>query len=164
MAGKRDVVWVADKIIALLKASLPAKLNVLDAEYNDGIVLEDVQNDSYHVAPQLEPMNFPVVTVLYSNTDVHPFDGQSKYNLEHHMLDICVALISRGESEDELMRRTSRTLRAIEEVILGDRSALGMLNDTLIISKSCDRMFADENNGLFQEAQITVRAETQTTT
>lgn len=161
MAGKRDIAWVADQIVATMQSKLVAKLDYLDSEYSDGIILEDIPNDLMFTSEKLNPVGFPLLVVIGERTDLHPFDGQERYGLEHHFLTIAVALISRGEPEEYLSRRTKRTIRAIEEVFLENRTLLDEVNDTVLLDKEYSPIVAEENNPNFmQEGQIRIRVET----
>ena len=161
MAGKRDIAWVADQVVTTMQSKLVAKLDELDAEYDDGIVLEDIPNDLMFTSEKLNPVGFPLFAVLGERTDLHPFDGQERYGIEHHFLTVAVALISRGEPEEILSRRTKRTIRAIEEVFIENRTLLDVVNDVVLLDKEYSPIVAEENNPNFmQEGQIRIRVET----
>ena len=160
MAGKRDVTWVSDTIIAHLQNKLPAKLDALDTEYDDGIVLEDIPSELMFTAEKVHPPGYPMLVIVADRTDLNPFDGLSRYSIEHHFLDVAVALISRGESEEILKRRTQRTVRAIEETFLDDRTMGCSVNDVICLEKDYSSVVGDDDNQLIQEGQVTVRVET----
>ena len=161
MAGKRDISWVADTLIAFLQDNLPAKLNELDAEYNDGIVLEDIPNEFMFVSEKLNPPGYPMLVIIAEGTDLNPFDGQSRYGIEHHELTIAIALISRGEDEEFLKRRTMRTIRGIEEVLLENITLNNAVNDVICLSKEYSPLVGDDSNTFYlQEGQLSIRVET----
>jgi hypothetical protein len=163
MPGKRDIAWVADTIIAHVRSNLPAKLNELDAEYNDGIVLEDIPNQFMFISEKIHPPGYPLMAVLADGTEMNPFDGQSRYGIEHHNLTIAVALISRGEPEEELKRRTMRTIRGLSEIFLDDRTMGCSVNDVILLEKEYSPMVGEEGTIFFlQEAQLSLRVETMT--
>jgi len=163
MAGKRDIAWVADTIISTIKSDLPAKLNELDAEYNDGIVLEDIPEQFMFVSEKLNPPGYPLLVVIAEGTDLNPFDGQSRYGIEHHDVTIAIALISRGEDEEYLKRRAMRTIRGIEEVFLENRTMNGNVNDVICISKEYSPLVGHDASTFFlQEGQLQIRVETMT--
>ena len=48
--GKRDIVYMSEVVVTQMKASLPAKLTALNAEYADGIVLGNVEPGIYFIS------------------------------------------------------------------------------------------------------------------
>ena len=156
MAGKRDIAFVADTIVAQMKASLPAKLNEMDAEYADGIVLEDFEPGNYFISEKDKIPGYPVMCVIPERTEV-PSDGQYRYGIEYHFVQIAIALIGRGETEEILKRRTLRTVRAVEEVCLTSFTLNGSVSDLIVQGKTYSPLVA-QGNELLQEAQVTVRA------
>ena len=77
MAGKKDIVWVADRIVAQIQTSLPAKLDTLETEYNDGLTLPDIPNDRMFVAEKVRLPAVPMLVVIPDRTDTVPFSGIS---------------------------------------------------------------------------------------
>jgi hypothetical protein len=163
MPGKHDIAWIADTIISHVQSNLPAKLDALDIEYDDGIILEDIPSDFMFISEKVNPPGFPIMAVLPEGTNMNPFDGQSRYGIEHSALTIAVALISRGESEEELKRRTMRTVRGISEIFLDDRTMGNAVNDVILLEKEYSAIVGEEGTIFFlQEAQLSVRVETMT--
>lgn len=161
MAGKRDIIWVADTINAQLKISLGAKLNSLDTEYGDGIELEDVPFGNYHVAEQVKPGQWPIISTIPDYTDQHgDGDNFDRYNIEDHYLTIAVAH-SVNESEDQLKRRIGRYVRAVEEVMLENPTLGASVTDVSVLTKPMGPMQHEENS-LLQEGQVLVRVMTNT--
>ncbi len=160
MSGKKDISWVADQINTTLKSYLPAKLDTLDTEYNDGIVLQDVLARNYFIAELQHPPGFPLVCTIPDRTDMAPFTGEATYEIEYHYLTIAVALTA-NSGEDALKRRVTRTLRAIAEVLdtyytLGDT-----VEYVLPLEKQYAPLMAGENM-LLQEGQLQIRVQTLT--
>lgn len=161
MSGKRDIAWVADTVVAHQKSKLPAKLNTLDTEYNDGIILEDIPDDNYYVSEKANPPGYPLFCAIPERTDMNPFDGQSRYNIEYHFLTLAVALVSRGEPEEMLKRRTMRTIRGVSEVILDDRTMGASVDDVIILAKEYSPIVTDGENPFFlSEGSLDVRIQT----
>jgi len=161
MAGKRDIIWVADTINAQLKISLGPKLNDLDTEYGDGITLEDVPFGNFHVAEQVKPGQWPMVSTIPDYTDQHgDGDNFDRYDIEDHFLTIAVAH-SVNEDEDQLKRRVGRYVRAVEEIMLSESTLSGSVTDVSVLTKSYGPMQHDDNS-LLQEGQVLVRVMTNT--
>ncbi|MBT3194807.1 MAG: hypothetical protein HN341_19845 [Verrucomicrobia bacterium] len=156
MAGKRDIAWVADAIVTQLKSSLPAKLDALDIEYGDDITLEDIPNDFYYISERTRLDGFPLCCVVPRRTELQPFAGAQRYDIEYHHLTLAAAL-TLNEDEDQLKRRCLRTVRGIEEVLLTHFTLNGSVDDLLVIDKQYAPLLSD-GNALLQEGQIAVRA------
>lgn len=152
-AGKRDIVWVADRIVTELKARLPAQLDALDTEYNDGMVLEDVGTDYYFVAEQRKLPGFPMVCVIPETTAI-PTNGEDNYGIERHSLTVAVA-VSVNEDPDKLKRRTARYIRAFQEVFLDYRTLSGSVTDVSCGEKVFLPLMAG-GNAILQEGQLNI--------
>lgn len=157
-SGKRDIAYVADRIVTQLKNSLPAKLDTLDTEYNDSITLEDIPTDNFFVSERRKLPGFPLVCVIPERTLV-PSDGEFRYDIEYHTLTVALA-ISVNEDEDTLKKRTLRTMRGIEEVMLDNRTLSGSVDDLVVQSKEYLPLLTS-GNALLQEAQLTVEVRTR---
>lgn len=157
MPGKRDIGNVADKLVAKLRASLPAKLDSLDSEYADGITLEDIPTDNYFISERQKMPGFPLLCVIPERSD--PSNAEFRYSIEYHDLTLAIALTA-NEDEDTLKRRTLRTIRGVEEVLLDDRTLGGSVDDVLIGQKMYAPMLSN-GNALLQEAQLSVRVQTR---
>ena len=155
--GKRDTVWVADRIVAELKARLPAQLDALDTEYNDGVVLEDGGTDYYFVAEQRKLPGFPMICVI-PESGVPGVSGEDNYGIERHHLSIAVA-VSVNEDPDKLKRRTARYIRAFQEVFLDYRTLSGSVTDITCGEKVFLPMMAG-GNAILQEGQLSVEVMT----
>ena len=68
--------------------------------------------------------------------------------------------ISSSEDEDILKRRTSRTIRGIEEVLLNARTLGASVDDVLLLKKEYSPMLS-RANALLQEARQNVRVMTR---
>lgn len=152
--GIRDIAWTCDKIIESLKASLPAKLNTLDTEYGD-VTLTDVDNTNYHIAERRMVDGYPMICCIPDRADLLPDTGEGRMNIEHQYITIALTL-TLNDGEDDLKRRTLRTLRAIEDVLIADSTLGGQVIDCLPMDKSYDSLMLDED-ALIQEAQLQVR-------
>jgi len=161
MAGKKDIVWVADRIVAQIQTSLPAKLDTLETEYNDGLTLPNIPNDRMFVAEKVRLPAVPMLVVIPDRTDTVPFSGESRYDIEYHYLT--AAVMDGGNiAEDRLKRRLSRYVRAIEEVCIDNRTLSGSAEDVMILEKQYGPMMNAGQSNLVQEGQVNVRVQTMT--
>ena len=158
MAGKRDIAWVADQVVTTLKASLPAKLDALDTEYGDGMILADIPDANYFISELRKAPGFPICCVIPDLTNMSPFTGDQRYNIEYHNLTIAIA-ITANLGEEDLRRRTIRTIRGISEVLDTEYSLGSTVEDTIQISKTYGELQFGEQ-ALLLEAQLAVRVET----
>lgn len=158
MAGKKDIVWVADRIVAQMQASLPAKLTSLQTEYNDGINLDAIPNSRMFVAEKQVLPGLPMLVVVPDRTDPMPFSGESRYDIEYHYLT--AAVVDGGALDEErLKRRTARYVRAVEEVFIDNRTLSGSVTDLIVIDKQYAPLMANKT-GMMQEGQVDVRVQT----
>ena len=156
--GKRDIVYMSEVVVTQMKASLPAKLTALNAEYADGIVLENVEPGNYFISEKEKVPAYPVMCVIGNSTEM-PVDGQYRYGIEYHDITIAIALVFRGASEEELKRRTSRMARAVEEVCLDNQTLSGSCADVVVTDKQFSQLLT-QNGAHLQEGQINVRVMT----
>ena len=124
MAGKRDIIWVADAIVTQLRASLSAKLDALDTEYADGITMENVPAARMFIAEHRTLPTLPFIVVLPDDTDALPFTGEERYDMEMHQLDIAISC-GGNMPEDRLKRISGRYVRALQEVMIDNRTLSG---------------------------------------
>ena len=158
-AGKKDALWVADKTVAQLQTSLSAKLTTLQTEYNDGITLTAIPNGSMFVAERKQLPAPPFLIVMPDRTDAVPFSGEARYDIEYHYLTI--AVVDQGNiQEDRLKRRCARYVRAVEEVLIDNRTLNGSVEDIIVVSKEYAPMMSDGGSNLIQEGQVSFRAQT----
>jgi hypothetical protein len=160
MAGKKDIIAVADALVTHFQSCLPAKLDTLDTEYNDGIILEDVPNQYYYITEKQKMEGFPLVCVIADNTDGRVGTGEPRYGIERHQLTIAVALVG-NNTEEELERRTSRTLRGLQECIEDNRTLNCSVDYIDILTKQYGPLLTN-GNALLQESQMTILAHIST--
>ena len=158
MAGKKDIVWVADRIVAQMQTSLSAKLTSLQTEYNDGISLPAIPNGRMFVAEKQILPALPMLAVLPDRTDAVPFSGESRYDIEYHYLTVAV-MDGGAIDEERLKRRTARYVRAVEEVCIDNRTLSGSVTDMMVIEKAYAPLLASKT-GLAQEGHVDVRVQT----
>ena len=99
MSGILDPGGVIDALFSVLQANLAAKFNVLDTEYGDSIVLNDVASTDYWRAFLGNYDSFPCIVAV---TEVEAVDS---------LLPPEVAVV-----------RVQRSLRAIQEVIVANQT------------------------------------------
>lgn len=118
MAGSINPEGAINAIRSILIADLPAKLNTLDAEYNDGIVLDDPVD--YWRAPIERYDNYPACVIVARGSN-RP-DEYRNDTIQFHELEIQV-LLAGNEATAALLPyelltvRLQRTIRAIQEVL-----------------------------------------------
>lgn len=156
MAGKNDIAWVADQIVTTLQTYMAAKVAALNAEYADGITLEDVPTDNYLISETAKPPGFPLICVIPDTTDHHPTDGEARYGIETHDLTIALGVVA-NEGESALKRRAIRMARAVHEILGTYRTLLGTVDDIVVQRTGYDEMLG-ASNMLLQQAQIQVQA------
>lgn len=155
MAGKRDIAWVADQIVTTFQAYLPAKLTAFASEYLDPLTLTGVDNTNYHIAERKLIDGYPMVCVIPTRTDPAPLSGEANYYIEHHYLTVAIAL-TLNEGEDDLKRRTARTLRAIRSILKSYFTAGGTVVQLVCLREDFGPMMVGEES-LLQEAQLGIR-------
>lgn len=129
----RGIEYVLDRIVAILQDSLPAELDLIDAERADGISLEDVPNGAYYKYANQVPLveNSRAILVTPQATQPLSLDsginqaGQSRY-MALHRADVEVHL--KDVNLEEPQTTQSRLLRyalAIERVLMMKNYTLG---------------------------------------
>lgn len=157
MAGKKDVVWVADRIVTQMQSSLSAKLDDLESEYNDGISLPDIPNSRMFVAEKVRLPGTPMLVIMPDRSDPVPNSGENRYGIEYHYLT--AAVVDGGNlDEDRLKRRLGRYVRAIQEVFVDERTLSGSVTDVIVVGKDYGPMLNAGGSNLVQEGQVNVRA------
>ena len=144
----------------MLKADLPAKLDLLDIEYGDSITLDDIPNENYFISELRKPPGFPICCIIPDTTNQSPFTGDQRYGIEYHSLTISIALTA-NLGEEDLKRRTIRTIRGISEVLDADPQLNSTVEDTIQMSKEYGELQFGEH-ALLQEAQLIIQVETLT--
>jgi len=107
---------LVDAVKTELSSSLPAKLDALDTEYGDGIVLDDPE--SYYIAePSIESVHgTTAVLILADDWTAGPGDYSAGGCLNPtHTLR--VEIITTDSDAEQLKRRVYRYVRAILEVL-----------------------------------------------
>lgn len=158
MAGKKDIVWIADRIVAQMQTSLSAKLTSLQTEYNDGIVLDSIPNARMFVAEKQVLPALPFLTVIPDRSDAVPLSGESRYDIEYHYLTVAVA-DGGNIDEERLKKRMARYVRAVEEVCIDNRTLNGSVTDVMVFEKQYAPLLASKT-GLLQEGQVSLRVQT----
>jgi len=123
MAGTINPEDAVNGVISVLGASLPAKLDSLDAIYTDAVVLEDIAY--YFRAPQVQYVTMPcAVVVARSAQRPEEFGNENIWWIE---LEIQVYLVGNETlaayqgvtltPQEMVAIRLSRTMRGVEEVL-----------------------------------------------
>lgn len=112
-----------DAVKAYLDANLSAKLDTLDAEYNDGIVLADIAG-TYVAEQSLESVpRFPALFILGDGMDVQRWTPD--YTEAAHRLLIGVIVLD--QDVENLRRRMYRYMRAVWELLTEARAAAAFM-------------------------------------
>lgn len=136
MSGILDPGGVIDALFSVLQANLAAKFNVLDTEYGDSIVLNDVASTDYWRAFLGNYDSFPCIVAVTEVTI--PEDQAAAFWIQTHTVALSFYETS-IEAVDSLLPpevavvRVQRSLRAIQEVIVA--------NQTLTVSAVDKAMF-----------------------
>ena len=110
-----------------LTTNLGAKLNALDAEYDDGITLDDIK--AYYTAETMAIPELPAIYVLGDRTEPTA-EGPTHIKAEHY---ITVAALVTDANNENLRKRLYRYIRAIVEVLRAARSDATFENAGLVI-------------------------------
>ena len=119
MAGSINPEGACGAIKAILTSDLPAKLDLLDTEYNDAVVLEDVA--AYWLAPQARYDLYPAVVIVIRSSDI-PEDLRNQM-IQWHQIEVQVLLAGNDVNAtlttpgEMLAARLQRTVRGIQEVL-----------------------------------------------
>ena len=161
MSGKRDTSWVADILVTQLKSDLTAKLTGMVISYGDSVDLEAIPTDNYFVSERRKVPGYPFVAVIPEDADFRPDTGEARYNFGYHTLTVAIARTANAD-EDVLKRQVSRTVRAVEEVILEHVTLSGSVDECRLLNHQFGPMMAGPNS-MLQEAQVMVRVLTSET-
>lgn len=108
--------YVVNGLITFLEANLPTKLAELQAEYNDGIILDPIKG--YYISEKKDVPEFPAIFVIDDETDFP--DQRNDYVVGIHRLLVVVAVTD--QNEDNLTHKLWRYRRAIAEVVNQDNT------------------------------------------
>lgn len=129
-AKAKDFSWIADQMTTHLRNGMGAKLTSLQAEYADGIVLKAPISTGYFIGEPNKIPSFPFVAIIPESADVHASDGMYRNEIETVSMTIAL-VISAEDSPANVLRRLTRTMRALQEVIDTDPQ-LGVTDGTIV--------------------------------
>lgn len=121
MAGQRSPAQARTKLIALLQSTLPAALDVVDAQFSDNITLENIDNSAYYEA-HLPTYDQPRNLVLASRDTDKSLDEMNS-TFASHFFDLDLIFQSQMEGTDdyrpqeELVIRIERTEQAVHAIL-----------------------------------------------
>lgn len=131
-----------------LGTNMSAKLDVLDAEYDDGVTLEDIAN--YYIAETLAIPAMPAIYVLGNRSEI-PVDGPTHIKGSHH---ITVAVLATDPNNENLRKRLYRYVRAILELMREARDDTTFENAGIVFD-SCEFSPMYGRGGTFlQDARV----------
>lgn len=114
-----------------LNANMAAKLDELDAEYGDGIELEDIA--AYYLAETQAVPSMPAIYVLGDRTEID-VDGPTHVKGSHYMT---VAVLVTDSDNETLRKKLYRHVRAIIELMRAARDDATFENAGIIFD-SCE--------------------------
>ena len=116
MAGTINPQDSANSIITVLNSGMSAKLNALDSEYDDGIVLDDV--DNYWRSPQENyPNKVNLVVVATSSEVVNSPEQRQLHSISAEVVLTGSQSSSTYSGSEMITIRLWRTCRAVQELI-----------------------------------------------
>ena len=103
---------VIDQIYTILYASIAAKLDTIDTEKDDGIVLDDIVK--WYKCQKIKIGRYPSIEIFPTSS---PGENHTAYGVrsEH---EISIRISEVGSDEEELFKRIWRYLRAITEILM----------------------------------------------
>jgi hypothetical protein len=128
----KDTEDVLEAIQTQLDSNLGSSLDAIDAEKNDGILLDDVV-DIYIYAPGLVD-RFPAI-ILAPTPPARHIEESAMYDLRVVGVSTFVLLVG-NKGELDLWRRTYRTMRGVIDVILADRTLGDEVDDCMVVSEN----------------------------
>lgn len=120
-----------DAVRDYLSTNLGAMLDTIDAEYDDGTVLADIQ--AYYKGETLAVPELPAIYVL-GNRTLLPADGPTHVTGAHHMT---VAILCGGADTEALRKRLYRYILAVIRVLRAGRSDATFANAAIVFD-SCE--------------------------
>lgn len=108
-----------DALKSYLSENIAAKLDELDAEYDDGITLDDIRN--WYVAEASSMPAFPSVMILGEDTDVLG-EGGGWMNSGNR---VSISVLVGDTNSENLRRRLYRYIRAFIELLVAARTSDG---------------------------------------
>ena len=131
-----------------LTTNMAAKLNALDAEYDDGITLADI--NAYYLAETLAVPIMPAIYVLGVRTEPGA-EGLTHFKTAHH---VTVAVLVTDTVTETLRKRLYRHIRAIVELMREARSDATFENAAIVFD-SCEFSPMYGRSGTFlQDARV----------
>ena len=116
MAGTINPQDSANSIITVLTSGMSAKLNALDSEYDDGIVLDDV--DKFWRSPQENyPNKVNIVVVATSSEVVNSPEQRQLQSISAEVILTGNQSSSTYSGSEMITIRLWRTCRAVQELI-----------------------------------------------
>ncbi len=136
-----------DSVKDYLNTNMPAKLDALDAEYDDGIALVDIK--AYYKAEVLALPEYPAIFVLGDWTDITA-DGPTHMQAPHHIS----VIILMGDQDTEILRkRLYRYVRAIVEVLRAGR-ATGSIGHAMVFDRLEYSPMYGQSGTALQDAKV----------
>ena len=149
-----DAEKICTAIITELEDNLPAKLDAIDTEKNDGITLENPKE--YYLGEQ-KVGAFPAVIVQPMATDV-TLEGQ-RYGHEVHLIEIYALLVG-SEDADTLTKRVLRTVRGIQETLEDNPQLDGNVNWMRVVSKDYSPTIWSSDNQSAKDGRLIIEVRT----
>ena len=160
------------RVIAVLQASLPAELDLIDAEEGDGITLTDVDNAAYFDYEDQRVLVEHALAIVVNHTATSPIDLMSDTNSPgvydaFHDIVVSVSMKDTGNERPSTMKkRVERYARGIERVLAIKNPTLpsGGVETVVFVTREEDSTFIQaeqEEGGYVRTATIPFRIRTR---
>lgn len=152
---------LVDSVNTYLQANLAAKLDAIDTELSDSLVLEDVVAWYTSEKDLASVQGYPSVFILATDGQIVGWNA-SYQNLE---CDVTIAILVLDQTPEDLKKRVYRYVRAIWEVITTGHAARSYGAWQIIGSPQLawTPIFQDDNSQFISEGRVVFRAFAQET-
>ena len=137
-----------DAVKDYLNTNLGAKLAALDAEYDDGITLADIQ--AYYTAETMAIPELPAIYVLGDRTEPAA-EGPSYIKAVHY---ITVAVLVTDANNETLRKKLYRNIRAIIELLREARSDATFENAAIVFDSCEFSPMYGQSDTFLQDARV----------
>ena len=151
MAGTINPQDSANAIITVLNSDMSAKLNALDSEYDDGIILDDV--DNFWRAPQeVYPSKVNIVVAPTSSEVVNSPEQRQLHSITVEVIVTGNQSSSTYSGTELITIRLWRTFRAVQECI--NKSTLSSKVDQSYVNNLDASEIGTDGSRFEQRAEI----------
>lgn len=148
MATFKLVEKAVTDVKAYLQTNLPAKLDALDTEYADGIMLDDIK--AFYIAEQDVPET-PALFVLASSSNLTERGHDDRFDPRHRMT---VGVMVNEQDTEKLRKRIYRYIRAIIELLHQGEDSAGLPYVFDLENANYSSIFVDRDNRFIADGQV----------